>query len=101
MRQVKNDFIDPKTKKPLRKTLVFMLIYGKDNLLARKIKTMVQSFGLYCIALPNQHDDMKSQKKRLQEDLENSLNVYQNTVKQIKKTVSDYMDIVEVTRARK
>ena len=39
-----SDFIDPKTKKPMRKTLVFMLIYGKDGLLARKIRTMVVMF---------------------------------------------------------
>ena len=38
---LESDFIDPKTKKPMRKTLVFMLIYGKDGLLARKIRTMV------------------------------------------------------------
>ena len=41
---LESDFIDPKTKKPMRKTLVFMLIYGKDGLLARKIRTMVVMF---------------------------------------------------------
>jgi len=47
-------FLDPKTKKPIRKTLIFMLFMGADNLLSRRLKVLVSTFDVFCVEInPN------------------------------------------------
>lgn len=89
--------IDPKTKKPIKKTLVFMLFHGKDNALSQKIANIVRAFEMYCISIPTDKISRKAQIDGIINDLNDSHHIYENTINEIEEIIRHYYEVSKDT----
>ena len=91
--RVGNEAVDPKTKKSIKKTLVFMLFHGKDNTISKKINSQVKSFDMFCITIPADRSRMQTQAKEIKDQINESFSIYENTLEEIEATIREYYEI--------
>ena len=95
--RVGTETIDPKTKKPIKKTLVFMLFHGRDNLLSKKVNNLVHAFEMFCMPIPTGKSHLDGMLNEIKEDLQDNYQIYDNTLSEIKSIIKSFFEVMPDT----
>jgi len=98
-----NMFIDKRTKKPVVKTLVFLVLMGESNgLIHTRIRSMFEAYNAFTTPLdPSNTNDLMVRKQKTYEELHDLKQVAVESIKKIVEYVKTELELGKVTNVSK